>query len=60
MGIWKEEMSRKWEGVGVKKTVVRRRAGGEQKKLDKGFFFIFIFGTFSKASHLKRDFFEFL
>lgn len=57
MGIWKEKMSRKWEGGEVKKTMMKKKGRAGVGEIGKGCFFIFIFGTFSKASHLKKRFF---
>lgn len=59
MGILKEKMSGKWERGEVQEDEEEGQVGGVGE-IGKGSFFIFIFWNFSKASHLKRDFFEFL
>lgn len=56
MGIWKEKMSGKWERGKVKKKMKKKRKW-EAGEIGEGCFFLF---NFSKASHLKRDFVEFL
>lgn len=54
MGIWKEKMSRKWEGGEVKKTMMKKKGRAGVGEFGKGCFFYF---HFQKLPILKRDFF---